>query len=99
MGSNEAALPEIEYEEVEEGAHVTSRYSSFMNKRPSKPWGIEETRIFYNVRYPISLASIKNIYLMKYSASQKIVGTSTMRHRIFYDANIFSESNQKRIKG
>jgi hypothetical protein len=29
---------------------VSSRYSSFMNKRPSRQWGIEETRIFYHVQ-------------------------------------------------
>lgn len=43
IGGNE------DYEEVEEGASSTSRYSSFTTKKPSRAWGIEETRIFYNV--------------------------------------------------
>ncbi|RYH29991.1 hypothetical protein EON65_06635 [archaeon] len=37
----------MEYEEVEEGAMPTSRYSSYSNKKPSRAWGIEETRLFY----------------------------------------------------
>lgn len=46
---NDAAINETEYEEVEEGALVNSRYSSFTNRRPAKAWGLEETRLFYNV--------------------------------------------------
>lgn len=38
-----------DYEEIEESIHATSRYSSFTSKRSAKVWGIEETRIFYNV--------------------------------------------------
>lgn len=45
---NDATINETEYEEVEEGALITSRYSSFANRRPAKLWGIEETRLFYN---------------------------------------------------
>ncbi len=42
-------LNEGEYEEVEEGIHVSSRYSSFTNRRNPRIWGIEETRVFYTV--------------------------------------------------
>lgn len=45
---NEAAINETEYEEVEEGALITSRYSSFTNRKAAKMWGIEETRLFYS---------------------------------------------------
>ncbi len=45
---NDTTINETEYEEVEEGALVTSRYSSFTNRRSAKAWGIEETRLFYN---------------------------------------------------
>lgn len=53
VDDRDANIHEGEYEEVEEGAHPTSRYSSFSNKKPSRTWGIEETRIFYNVSAPI----------------------------------------------
>lgn len=39
----------IDYEEVEEGNQSNSRYSSFLDKRKTKSWGLEETRLFYHV--------------------------------------------------
>ena len=39
---------EGDYEEVEEGALVSSRYSSFTDRRNTKAWGLEETRLFYD---------------------------------------------------
>jgi hypothetical protein len=43
----EATVMEGDYEEVEEDMHAMSKYSSFMDKRKSSAWGIEETRLFY----------------------------------------------------
>jgi hypothetical protein len=40
---------DYDYEEVEEGNHATATYSSFLKKRHSFAWGIEETRQFYLV--------------------------------------------------
>ena len=37
-----------EYEEVVEGNHATATYSSFLKRRHSLAWGIEETRMFYH---------------------------------------------------
>jgi hypothetical protein len=42
---------DYDYEEVEEGNHATATYSSFLKKRHSFAWGIEETRQFYLVNY------------------------------------------------
>jgi hypothetical protein len=39
---------EDEYEEIVEGVHATATYSSFLKRRPSPAWGIEETRLFYS---------------------------------------------------
>jgi hypothetical protein len=39
---------EDDYEEVVEGVHATATYSSFLKRRPSPAWGIEETRLFYS---------------------------------------------------
>jgi hypothetical protein len=50
IANQDSMIAEGEYEEVEEGVHAGSRYSSFLNKRKSKSWGIEETRLFYKVR-------------------------------------------------
>lgn len=47
VGEKESTIVEGEYEEIEEGIHATSRYSSFLIKKKSTPWGIEETRLFY----------------------------------------------------
>mmetsp|Transcript_99348 Transcript_99348/g.195149 ORF Transcript_99348/g.195149 Transcript_99348/m.195149 type:complete len:237 (+) Transcript_99348:72-782(+) len=47
VANQEAQMVEGEYEEIEEGIHASSRYSSFLNKKKSKAWGIEETRQFY----------------------------------------------------
>jgi len=47
--NQEITLAEGEYEEVEEGAHASSRYSSFLKKRKSTMWSIEETKEFYKV--------------------------------------------------
>ena len=47
IDSVEPNAAEAEYEEVEEGALPTSRYSSYSSKKPSRAWGIEETRLFY----------------------------------------------------
>mmetsp|Transcript_5668 Transcript_5668/g.12473 ORF Transcript_5668/g.12473 Transcript_5668/m.12473 type:complete len:236 (+) Transcript_5668:156-863(+) len=47
IANQDSMIAEGEYEEVEEGVHAGSRYSSFLNKRKSKSWGIEETRLFY----------------------------------------------------
>jgi hypothetical protein len=41
VGGNDNQLSEVDYEEVEEGAQLTSRYSSFTNKRSGKMWGME----------------------------------------------------------
>ena len=49
IANQESAIVEGEYEEVEEGIHASSRYSSFSNKRKSTNWTIEETRDFYKV--------------------------------------------------
>jgi hypothetical protein len=51
--NQEITLAEGEYEEVEEGAHASSRYSSFLKKRKFTMWSIEETKEFYKV-YPAS---------------------------------------------
>jgi hypothetical protein len=49
VANQESAIVEGEYEEIEEGVHASSRYSSFLNKKKSKVWSIEETRQFYKV--------------------------------------------------
>jgi hypothetical protein len=49
VANPESQIVEGEYEEVEEGIHAASRYSSFLNKKKSKSWSIEETRQFYKV--------------------------------------------------
>ena len=36
-----------EFEVVEEGVHPTAKYSSFIDRPRCHPWGIEETRHFY----------------------------------------------------
>ncbi len=36
-----------EYEEVAEGSHATATYFSFLKRRKSAAWGLEETRLFY----------------------------------------------------
>jgi transcription factor TFIIIB component B'' len=38
---------EFEYEEVVEGVGGNSRYSSYINRKASHVWGLEETRMFY----------------------------------------------------
>jgi hypothetical protein len=38
-----------DYEEVVEGNHATATYSSFLKTRHAFSWGIEETRMFYQV--------------------------------------------------
>jgi hypothetical protein len=45
----DSTINDGEYEEVEEGIHASSRYSSFTNRRNPRVWGLEETRIFYSV--------------------------------------------------
>ena len=45
----ESATVEGEYEEVVEGIHPTSRYSSFTDKRNPCAWGIEETRFDFDM--------------------------------------------------
>jgi hypothetical protein len=47
--SQESGLLDGDYEEVVEGTHATAKYSSFTRRRYSQPWGIEETRRFYQV--------------------------------------------------
>jgi hypothetical protein len=49
IANQDAQVVEGEYEEIEEGIHASSRYSSFLNKKKSKAWSIEETRLFYKV--------------------------------------------------
>lgn len=49
VANQDSLIAEGEYEEIEEGIHAASRYSSFLNKKKSKSWGIEETRLFYKV--------------------------------------------------
>ena len=39
----------VDYEEVEEGIHPTATYASFARRIRTLPWGIEETRRFYQV--------------------------------------------------
>lgn len=53
IANQDSLIAEGEYEEVEEGIHASSRYSSFLNKRKSKSWSIEETRLFYKVRFTV----------------------------------------------
>eukprot|EP01039_Chlorochromonas_danica_P004113 gene4114-4507_t len=36
-----------EYEEVVEGLHAGSRYSSYSHRKQGRTWGLEETRLFY----------------------------------------------------
>eukprot|EP00981_Chlorochromonas_danica_P011913 scaffold4347_cov269-Ochromonas_danica.AAC.3 len=36
-----------EYEEVVEGLHASSRYSSYSHRKQGRTWGLEETRLFY----------------------------------------------------
>jgi hypothetical protein len=50
IANQDAQVVEGEYEEIEEGIHASSRYSSFLNKKKSKAWSIEETRLFYKVQ-------------------------------------------------
>lgn len=38
---------EGEYEELEEGAHATATYFSFLKRKPGSKWGFEETWLFY----------------------------------------------------
>lgn len=58
VGHDEGITAEGEYEEVEEGVHATATYSSFLKRKYSVTWGIEETRRFYMV----SLFSVKRFY-------------------------------------
>ncbi len=48
IGGTESAVPEGDYEEVEEEVHAMSKYSSYLDRRRSSAWGIEETRLFYS---------------------------------------------------
>ena len=57
VGSAEPNSAEGDYEEVEEGIYPTSRYSSYKERRKSRFWGIEETRLFYRVRVVSTLIS------------------------------------------
>ena len=50
IANQDSNLVEGEYEEVEEGIHASSRYSSFSNKRKAANWTNEETRDFYKVQ-------------------------------------------------
>ena len=54
---NQGSAAPVDYEEVEEGIHPTATYSSFSKRIYSSPWGIEETRRFYEVhtRLPLSI--------------------------------------------
>ena len=45
--NNASTAVEDDYEEVVEGVHATATYSSFLKRRPSPSWGLEETRLFY----------------------------------------------------
>lgn len=45
--NNVATAVEDDYEEVVESVHATATYSSFLKRRPSSSWGVEETRQFY----------------------------------------------------
>jgi hypothetical protein len=47
--SQDSNFADGEYEEVVEGNHATATYSSFLKSRHSFSWGIEETRLFYQV--------------------------------------------------
>ena len=47
--SQDSNVLDGEYEEVVEGNHATATYSSFLKRRHSQAWGIEETRLFYQV--------------------------------------------------
>ena len=49
MVSQESNFADGEYEEVVEGNHATATYSSFLKTRHAFSWGIEETRLFYQV--------------------------------------------------
>ena len=49
MVSQESIYPDGEYEEVVEGNHATATYSSFLKNRHAFSWGLEETRLFYQV--------------------------------------------------
>lgn len=49
VGTIDSNAAENEYEEIEEGIHASSYYSSFTNRRKSATWGIEETKQFYKV--------------------------------------------------
>ena len=49
IANQDSVIEEGEYEEVEEGVHASSRYSSFLNKRKARAWGIDETKLFYKV--------------------------------------------------
>jgi hypothetical protein len=44
---NNGSSAPVDYEEVEEGIHPTATYSSFSKRIYSSPWGVEETRRFY----------------------------------------------------
>ena len=46
----DSTFAEGEYEEVEEGVHASSRYSSFLSNKKAARWGLEETRLFFEVR-------------------------------------------------
>lgn len=48
VGGPDTTLVEGEYEEIEEGVHASSRYSSFLNNKKAVCWGLEETRLFYS---------------------------------------------------
>jgi hypothetical protein len=47
--NQDSTFADGDYEEVVEGTHATATYSSFTKRRPAKQWGIEETRLFYQV--------------------------------------------------
>ncbi len=82
-----------DYEEIEEGALATSRYSSFTTKKPSRAWGLEETRIFYNVGQYLFFSFMYHLYTPYINS-----GTPAMRDRFLNVAIIFSKSHSKRVK-
>ena len=49
VANQDPAIAEGEFEEVEEGIHATSRYSSFMRRQRASRWSLDETRAFYRV--------------------------------------------------
>ena len=79
----EPGICEEDYEEIlESGSYPSSSYSSFLQRSPSKIWGIGETKQFYQV---ISNANYID-YILTIGS-----GTSSMWDGLLFNASFLSK--------